>query len=160
MSIIQSSTEDLDLNYLNYCTPHTLHRTSISKVWRSPQFVSNCAPPQVSLKSELYSLGIFPLDHRQIQPFASIHRSASHSKLLQLFGIWVEVITSRTQHSAIMFSLSAEFSPSPHSSQPSPRVPQSPARYLFPPLCKVSSGFRNLGTNIQVLEVQFLSHVG
>lgn len=35
----------LDLNYLNSCTPHTLHQVSVSKVWRSPVcFLSTLLP--------------------------------------------------------------------------------------------------------------------
>lgn len=106
-------------------------------------------PPQVPVKSQscIVSSSAFPTTHRQNQPFPSIHRRASHTRLLQLFQIWVGVITSRTQHSAIMLILSAEISPFPHSSPPFSRIPHFSAKFLFSLLCKVSFPFGSLSTN-------------
>lgn len=84
------------LDYLNSHTPYAVHWTSVSKVWR-PQ---SCPV----LRSA------FPSTHRQNQPATSIHRTASHTRLLQLFGIWVKVNISKNP---VMLTLSAKFSLSP-----------------------------------------------
>ena len=117
--------------------PHTVHQTAGSKVWRGP--------PQVSVKPQscTVSRSAVPSTHGQNQPFTSGHRRASHRGLLQLFGIWVKVIPSKTQSSANgahpvrEISLSAFFTTFLLNTASSCTV-------ALPSVMKVSFSFRNL----------------
>lgn len=118
VSISQRATESLlplcvsRLKLLEFL--HPIHQMSVSKVWRvssypysSTDFVWNHKELHRFVESCL------PIYLQVNQPFTRVQRRVSLSKLLQFLGIWVEVITSRTQHSSTCSSCLLSFSLSP-----------------------------------------------
>ena len=111
---------------------------SVSKVWRSPvsypySSTDFCEITELQICESCLAI------YLQVEP--AFHQGPQESQSLQastILGIWVEVITSRTQHSSNMLILSTEFlslsslSLSVHSSPPPSWISPIFRQSIFP----------------------------